>query len=162
MVGRVIGQAHADPMALDEGDQPGHERGALAVILGAVVQIEYQRGDVDAAVPRRVPPPLQAIDEAITGHRGGDVVDEQVVGLGQEESDWRHGRLGPKAVVRRRDGHAALAATGEGTDLDRRRGGHRHPQHVRRRSGLRVHPRHLVEDRVGLGDFFWVGSAPPS
>lgn len=83
------------------------------------------------------------------------MVDKQVVGLREEETEQRHRRLWPKVMVCRCNRHALRAATSEGADLDRRFGIHGRPRDVRRRVGLRVHPRHLVEDSVGFGDFFW-------
>ena len=142
-------------LALDEGDQAGHELGAMAVVLRAVVQVEHQRGDVGKARLVGLPPLLQPIHDAVAGHLGSDVGDEEFIGLREEETDRRHRRLRPKVVVRRRDGPAPRAAPREGADLNRRFGVHRHPQHVRRRVGLRVHPCHRVEDGVGLRDFFW-------
>jgi len=94
----------------------------MTVALGAVVQVKHQRGDGGDARLVGFSPVLQPIHQAGTGHCGGDVLDEQCVGLGEKETDRRHRRLRLKVVVRRLDGHTPFPATGEGTACDRRFG----------------------------------------
>lgn len=81
------------------------------------------------------------------------MIEKQFVGLRQDEAYRRHRRLRPDVVVRRLDGHTSRATPGAGAALDRRLDVHGHPQHVGCRISLRVHPRHVVEDGVSVGDF---------
>jgi len=70
---------------LHEGDEPLHKLGAPAVILGAIIQIEYQSRDVGEALADCLPPLREAIDEAITGHLGHDTIHKQLAHGGQED-----------------------------------------------------------------------------
>jgi len=73
--------------------------------------------------------------------------------LGEQEAHGR-GRAGREIVVERLNRHATLAATRELADLDGRLGIAGDQQLVFRLCGFLANALDLVEDGVGLGDFF--------
>jgi len=83
------------------------------------------------------------------------MIDEQLVGGGPEEAHRRHGLLGPKVMISSLHGDPVCALAREGPDLDRGLGIQRDAQLVGGRIGLRIHRADVVEDGVGVGDFFW-------
>lgn len=99
-----------------------HELGAPTVALGTIVQIDDQGRDVRKARLDALPPVDQPIHQTIAGHFGRHPVEKELIGGGQDNAHRRHRRRWLKIVVGGPGGHATLATTRKGTDLDRRFG----------------------------------------
>jgi hypothetical protein len=155
VVGRGVRQAHGAVLLLGERHEAVHALGALAVALRAVVQVAHQRGDVRAAVPHGRPPLRQAVDQAVTRHRGGHAIEEACVHRREEEPDRGNQCLRLAVLVGSGDGHAVGATTRAWPDLDRRLGLQRDPQRRGRGGGGLIDRVQLGEEGVGLGNLFW-------
>src|SRR5438270_10011268 len=127
MVGRIIGQANIDLILLNTCHQTLHELGPTTVVLRTIVQIDDQRLDVGKALFDRLPPLDESIDQTVAGHSGGDPIEKYFIGGRHQDAHWRYTGNWLKIMISRFGGHAILASTSKGSDLESRFGVHRDP-----------------------------------
>ena len=154
VIRRIVRQPDWKMILLHEGDEPRHTLGTPAVMLGAIIQIEHQGGDVGEALTDGLPPLGEAIDEAITGHFGQDTLHKQCASGGQEDAHGRDRRLRGKIVIGGMHLHAVLPAAAEWANFDCRFGIHGDTQDVVCCISSLIDLVHLGEDGVSFGDFF--------
>ena len=92
--------------------------------------------------------------QCATGDLRDHALHPQLRQRGQEDTHRSHGRVGGKIMIRCRHRHATLAATGKGTDRDRRRRVERDASHIWCGIGSLIDLVHVREDHLGWGDFF--------
>ena len=118
VIGRVIRQPDRDAILLHKLDHPLHKLGSTAVVLRAIIDIEYQRGNVCKPLADGLPPLHEPVHQAVTGHFGGDPVHKQFIPCREKDAHRSEGRCWMKIVVDRRDVGATFAPTREGTHFD--------------------------------------------
>ena len=118
MVRRIVRQADGHLIVLHKLHDALHELGAPTVILGAIIEIDHQRGDVREPAAHALPPLAQSIHQTVTGHFGGDPIHKQLIQGGQENAHGGHCRFRLKIVVRSLHRDPTLAAAREGANFD--------------------------------------------
>src|SRR4029453_1731415 len=118
MVWWIIGETHCHLILLHKIDEPLHELRAPTMVLRAIIDIEYQRGNVCKPLADGLPPLHEPVYQAVTGHFGGDPVHKQFIPCREKDAHRSEGRCWMKIVVDRRDVGATFAPTREGTHFD--------------------------------------------
>ena len=155
MIGRVIGQPHAETRLLHKLEDALHELRPPTMVLWPIIQIDDQHADMPKALTHRFPPAHQTIDHTITRDFGGNPIQKQFIPARQEEPDGCYGRDRLEVMVGRLGWDAALPAPCEWANFDGRFRIDRDAQHRRVGIRRRIDLGYLVEDSVGFGDFFW-------
>src|SRR4029450_9384855 len=96
-----------------------HELGPSAMVLRAIIEVENQGSKVGKPAVLPLPPPLQTVDQTVTGHFGGDAIEKQFIQARQEDAHGSHGRLWVKVVVGGDGQDTALATPRQRSDFDR-------------------------------------------
>ena len=94
---------------LGKGHEPVEKLGAIAVILGSIIQVDHQCPDVLKACYHTLPPLFQHIDQTIAGNFGGHTGQKEFIGLGNQDTYWGYPGARLKIVVGRFDAYALLA-----------------------------------------------------
>ena len=158
VIRRIVRQPDCEVILLHEGDESLQKLGAPTVILGAIIQIKHQGRDVGEALADCLPPLREAINEAITGHFGGDTIHKELAHRGQEDAHGRDRRLRGKIVVSGMHLHAVFPAAGEGANFDSRFGIHGDAQDIVRCISSLIDLVYLREDGGRFGNFFGADS----
>src|SRR5258708_9080597 len=125
MVGRIIGERDTDVILMHKCEKTLHELGAPTMVLGYIIQIDEECGDLGKALSQRFPPLSQTIDQTIASHFGGYCVEKDLIGGGQENADWCHHSSRLKIMVCGLRWDATLPSARKRTNLDRSLGIHR-------------------------------------
>jgi hypothetical protein len=156
MVRGGIRQPHMEGILPDNIDHPLHTLGAPAVIFWAIIQSEPEGGEGGEPFADGLPPLHEAIHQTVTRPLRGHAGHKPFLLRGQAEAHGGPRRRRSHIRIGRGTLHATLPATGQGPNLDGCRGVECDPSHIRCGIGRLVAPDHLVEDGVGLGNF-WGG-----
>src|SRR2546421_10427338 len=90
MIGWIIRQTYSDLIPVYEFQQTLHELGTTTLILWSIIHIDDERLDVGKALFHALPPLHQTIHQTVAGDFGGNPVQKELVGSGQENSHWCH------------------------------------------------------------------------
>jgi len=115
------------------------------------------RGERGAPLPDRFPPLGQAVPEPVTGHFCGHAVHTQCSHWREEEAHGCHGRERLQSVVGCLHLPPTLPATGDGAHWDDGLGIPREASDVVRRLGAVRQGRPLLDEGIGVRDFFGGG-----
>jgi hypothetical protein len=125
MIGRIVSQTHRQAGVVGKIYDAPHKLGPSAMVLWAIIEVDDQGRDVGKPLVHHLPPPLQTIDETVTGHFGSDPIQKQCIQRRQGDAHGRHHRVWVKVVVSGDGRNATLATPGKRTDFDGRLGIHR-------------------------------------
>jgi len=109
VIGGILGQLDRELRRLGKRHQPVEKLGAMAVILGSVIQVDHQRLDLLKAFFYTLPSLFHHINQAITGDFGGGTSQKEFIGLGNQDAYRGHPGAGFEIVVSRFDAYALLA-----------------------------------------------------
>jgi hypothetical protein len=156
VLGWIVGEFQRQLGALRELDQPLHELRAGTGNLRAVVQIDQQAIYSRMRGLAAAPPQFQAIRYEVAGvaRRAEDDVELMVVDF--ENAGRGEHRVGMHVVIERRHGLLAAsdAASRKLADLHLGLGVQGNTQRLWLLGDFRVNLLQVVEDGVGLGNFF--------
>ena len=118
MVRGIVRQPDGELILVDKRHDALHELRTPTVILRTIVEIDHQRRDGGEPSAHTFPPVDQPIDQAVTGHFGGNPIDKQFIQGGQENAHRGHRRLRLKIVVGGLHQDPTRAPAGEGPNFD--------------------------------------------
>ena len=131
-----------------------HKLGTTTVVFGPIVEIDHQGGEVSKALAHRLPPPGDAVGQAVAGDLGADAIEKDFIGVGHQDAHGRQSRLGLKIMISALGQDAAFAPTRKRPDFDGGFGIEGNAQGSGSGIGIVVDLMETGEDGVGLRDFF--------
>jgi hypothetical protein len=131
-----------------------HKLAAATVVFRPIVKINRQGGDMAKTLTHGFPPRGDAVYYAVAGDFGADPIEKDFIQSRDQNPPRRHHRLGLEIVIGAMGLGSTFAPTRKGADFDGRFGIDGKAQDVGGCIGIVIDLTQMIEDGVGLRNFF--------